>query len=446
MIDAKQLATQVRQAERVATSPERLQELLHAYGVQVAYSRRGKENLVDGWKLRPANGNEEDWLKGSDITSDRHFSWPKLARRKGWPLPQGRRAGGSLTQIEQDSEPPIAPAKTLEFLLPPEVTKPKPFRDRDQEMVEALEELALLVARLAHAVQQAVVRLVNALLRAVGVDYQLQVRQGMLPGRAGTGQAKNEQRDTALQSVRAMIDALKTRDCNQLPAAPSGDADAVAARSELASELAWRHWLDTSQPAELERKARDFAGLRPQDMTDPWEFLMDDGAEVTAWFEGLEVARNRARARLAGLIEQLAGHSKSTAETPGWNLLAKVADRKTAAELAAKIEAARVARAKAERAFEAASKSERMQRIAEKKRALAQRFTELKRVNDARLEQIRERLEQLKADAKSLKLRPQPQPQPKPLDELVERQAESVESADSESDAAEGEEIQRHRG
>lgn len=421
MINTKQLVKLVRDAENAAKTPKHMQELLLASGVLVDYRWHVRDNLVIGWKLRADDSPETDWLKGSEITSDRHFTWSKVARRKGWPLPNDRAAGGLLAQVEQDDEQPIAPLNALDFLQAPEVTKPKSVRECDQEMAAVLEELTLLVARLAHFIQQLVVRLVNSLLRAAGVDYQLQVRPGSMPGRLGSGQAQDAKREASLHSVRALVSALKNQDPDQLPAAPAGDADASEARAALASELKWQRWLATSQPSELERAALGLEAQRSASLLSPIDRVQHSTSKTDVWFDGLAVKRQKALTFETDLLKEIVAHTERARTTPAWNLMAQAANRKKIAELKVKAEAARVARVKADREFDSASRTDEVQNSAARRRDFARHLADQKRLNDARLEQVRARLAQLKVDAKALQLRQRIQP----LDELAIRQTES---------------------
>lgn len=403
MTSTKKLADRIREAEKVADSPEHLEQLLHADGVQVEYSRKGGDNLVSGWKVRLDNPQAE-WIKGSEITADRAFTWPNVAKRKGWPLPSGRAASGNtLEQFEPEAVQKNDTSDALEFLSQQVVVKPKTQRSNDQEMAQALDELAALIATLAQAVRAAVVRLVNALLRVAGVDYQLELKDSPVAARAGSGQSKeDERREAALSAVRALVGALKSNDPAQLPPAPGGDAGAAYARARLADELGWKRWLASATADQLQRKEVELGQLRLQDLQSPSDLIFGgEVAEIER--EMLDLLRARDQARLAedGALSEFEAQEKTVAAVPVWNLFARSQAERKIVELAEKVKAARSKRLRAEESFRTAEARPDVREAGQKRRELLERYEAQKRANALRIQQIQHRIAVLKQAEKS---------------------------------------------
>lgn len=190
MIDTKQLVQLVRDAEENATSPEDFRALLLVSGVLVEYRRDGV-GQVNGWKLRPAaDSSETDWLKGSELTADRSFSWSKLAARKGWLIDVSPSKTPEPAEIlaEKETEEnslPVKPDALAELLLLPPEPKPEPELvakdDQEQQLVSSLEMLVQVLASMIHRIQALIARLVNSLLERLGIGHRIQVWEGVAP-------------------------------------------------------------------------------------------------------------------------------------------------------------------------------------------------------------------------------------------------------------------------
>jgi hypothetical protein len=162
MIDTKQLVQLVRDAEKTANSPEHLRELLHASGVLVEFRRDG-DGKVNGWTLRPADSGETDWLKGSELTADRSFSWSKLAARRGWLA---------------DAPTPKAPLPT-DILAVEEAEEEVEETREERQVKNALAMLIDVCSEMSIRLFEVLLKFINKLMAALGLRMRLE-----LPDRA----------------------------------------------------------------------------------------------------------------------------------------------------------------------------------------------------------------------------------------------------------------------
>ena len=227
MINTKQLVELVRNAEKTATSLEHFQELLRAAGVLVGFRRDGA-GKVNGWKLRPADSTETDWVKGSEITSDRSFAWAKLAARRGWlievPTPRSLKSEAILADEEAEEEV----EETIE----------------EHQVKTALAALVEVCSELSVQLFRTLLRFINRILDLLGIRMRLelperaeQVSQARVRILPPTAVAAAPNYGTALRAIHAMTTSVAQNDSERMDGllakadenlVPAADRKAVA--------------------------------------------------------------------------------------------------------------------------------------------------------------------------------------------------------------------------